>query len=97
MLWLVDSAHLSTRVNHLFALPKQAPNNLETSSQSIKSEAMSKLALKCSANTTDFQRKNGNFFKRPRARNNRPISEFLTPDKFSRCWEHVFKISATNI
>ena len=33
---------------------------LETSSQAVKSEAMSK--MKFYANTTDFQRKNGNFF-----------------------------------
>ena len=61
MLRLGDSVHLSTRVNNLFALPNKRHTTLETSFQSLKSEAMSK--LKFHANTTDFQRKNGNLFK----------------------------------
>ena len=68
MLRLVDSAHLSTRVNHLFVLPNNLQTTPETSTQSVKSEAMSK--LKFHANTSDFKRKNGDFFKHPRARNN---------------------------
>ena len=60
MLWLVDSAHLPARVNHLFASPKQAPKNPGNIFPIVKPKAMSK--PKFSANTTDVQRKNGNFF-----------------------------------
>ena len=94
MLWLVDSAHISTRVNNWFALPKQAPN-INRNVFPVY-EIWSNVQAEVHCQYDWFSEKKGYFLKRPRARNN-IAKEVQKPNKLPCCSEYVYKISAENI
>ena len=89
MLWLVDSAHLLTRVNNLFALPKQASYNPRNIFLICESWCSMPIRL-------IFREKTVIFLKRPRAWNYWQISKIQEANKILICWEYVCKISAKN-
>ena len=95
MLWSFDSAHLWTQVNHLFALPKQAPKNARNIFPICEIWGNVQAEVLCQYGW--FSERKKRFLKRPRAWNTQPISKFQEANKIPRCWEHVPKMSAKNI